>query len=109
MLIPFLDQVLGSSSALGVNTAVLAMSHRSRLNVMANTIGPSPVEIFARFEDVNPQRAGRRRCETPPWAPRASTAPRTAASSGCTWSRTERSEAVDPVALGRSRQADAHR
>jgi len=55
VLIPFLDRVLASSASLGINTAVLAMSHRGRLNVMANTIGRSPFEIFARFEDVNPR------------------------------------------------------
>jgi 2-oxoglutarate dehydrogenase E1 component len=31
------------------------MSHRGRLNVMTNTIGRSPSEIFARFEDVDPR------------------------------------------------------
>ena len=55
VLIPFLDQVLASGAALGINAAVLAMSHRGRLNVMANTIGRSPLEIFARFEDVDPR------------------------------------------------------
>ena len=49
VLIPFLDQVLACSSSLGVDTAILAMSHRGRLNVMTNTIGRSPSEIFARF------------------------------------------------------------
>src|ERR1035441_1064285 len=55
VLIPFLKAVLGSSSGLGMNTCVLAMSHRGRLNVMANTVGRTPCEIFARFEDVNPR------------------------------------------------------
>ncbi|HEV2644853.1 MAG TPA: 2-oxoglutarate dehydrogenase E1 component [Acidobacteriaceae bacterium] len=55
VLIPFLDRIFATSSALGTDTAVLAMSHRGRLNVMTNTIGRSPSEIFARFEDVNPR------------------------------------------------------
>ena len=55
VLIPFLNRLLESSAALGVNTSVLAMSHRGRLNVMTNIIGRSPAEIFARFEDVNPR------------------------------------------------------
>jgi len=55
VLIPFLDQVLASSSACGVTKAVLAMSHRGRLNVMTNTIGRSSADIFARFEDVDPR------------------------------------------------------
>jgi 2-oxoglutarate dehydrogenase E1 component len=55
VLIPFLEQLLESSAGLGVQTSVLAMSHRGRLNVMTNTIGRSPSEIFARFEDVDPR------------------------------------------------------
>ena len=31
------------------------MSHRGRLNVMTNTIGRAPSEIFAKFEDVDPR------------------------------------------------------
>src|SRR6185437_8511949 len=42
VLIPFLDALLDSAAPLGANTAVLAMSHRGRLNVMTNTIGRSP-------------------------------------------------------------------
>jgi 2-oxoglutarate dehydrogenase E1 component len=55
VLIPFLNRVLETGAALGVNTSILAMSHRGRLNVMTNIIGRSPAEIFARFEDVNPR------------------------------------------------------
>ncbi|HEX3569286.1 MAG TPA: 2-oxoglutarate dehydrogenase E1 component [Acidobacteriaceae bacterium] len=54
-LIPFLEQLLETGSRLGIQTSVLAMSHRGRLNVMTNTIGRSPSEIFARFEDVDPR------------------------------------------------------
>jgi 2-oxoglutarate dehydrogenase E1 component len=55
VLIPFLDQVLATASTAGVARALLAMAHRGRLNVMANTIGRSPTEIFAKFEDVDPR------------------------------------------------------
>jgi 2-oxoglutarate dehydrogenase E1 component len=34
---------------------VMGMSHRGRLNVMANTFGKSPVAIFSKFEDANPR------------------------------------------------------
>ncbi len=54
-LIPFLDEVLGTGHRLGVVKALIAMSHRGRLNVMTNTIGRSPSEIFAKFEDVDPR------------------------------------------------------
>ncbi|NYF77742.1 2-oxoglutarate dehydrogenase E1 component [Granulicella arctica] len=55
VLIPFLDQVLATGSATGVSKAIIAMSHRGRLNVMTNTIGRSATEIFAKFEDVDPR------------------------------------------------------
>ena len=53
--IPFLDQVFATASAAGVTRSILAMAHRGRLNVMTNTIGRSPSEIFAKFEDVDPR------------------------------------------------------
>jgi 2-oxoglutarate dehydrogenase E1 component len=55
VLIPFLDQVFATSSAAGVTRSIVAMAHRGRLNVMTNTIGRSPAEIFAKFEDVDPR------------------------------------------------------
>jgi 2-oxoglutarate dehydrogenase E1 component len=55
VLIPFLDQVFATVSASGVARSLIAMAHRGRLNVMANTIGRAPSEIFAKFEDVDPR------------------------------------------------------
>ena len=55
VLIPFLDQVFATASAAGVTRSIVAMAHRGRLNVMTNTIGRSPAEIFAKFEDVDPR------------------------------------------------------
>src|SRR5216683_2354874 len=55
VLIPFLDQVFATASAAGVARSLIAMAHRGRLNVMANTIGRAPSEIFAKFEDVDPR------------------------------------------------------
>jgi 2-oxoglutarate dehydrogenase E1 component len=54
-LIPFLDEVLRMSVLAGVTRALIAMSHRGRLNVMTNIIGRAPAEIFAEFEDVDPR------------------------------------------------------
>src|SRR3984957_15096856 len=54
-LIPFLDRILAVSAGCGVTTAMIAMSHRGRLNVMTNTIGRSPSDIFTKFEDVDPR------------------------------------------------------
>ena len=55
VLIPFLNRVLEVSATLGVTKAILAMSHRGRLNVMTNIVGRDPSEIFTRFEDVYPR------------------------------------------------------
>ncbi len=55
VLIPFLDQVFATASASEVTRSLVAMAHRGRLNVMCNTIGRAPSEIFAKFEDVDPR------------------------------------------------------
>ena len=104
VLIPFLDTVLATSSALGANTAVLAMSHRGRLNVMTNTIGRSPAEIFARFEDVNPRSVlGGGDVKYHMGATGEFRAPDGNAIALHLVSNPSHLEAVDPVALGRSR------
>jgi 2-oxoglutarate dehydrogenase E1 component len=54
-LVPFLHQLLATAAATDVNTCVLAMSHRGRLNVMTNIIGRPASEIFTKFEDVDPR------------------------------------------------------
>ncbi len=54
-LIPFLDRVFAVSAGIGVSKAMIAMSHRGRLNVMTNTIGRAASEIFTKFEDVDPR------------------------------------------------------
>ena len=54
-LIPLLDEVLEGASARGAEQAVIGMSHRGRLNVMAHTVGNRVAEIFAGFEDVDPR------------------------------------------------------
>jgi 2-oxoglutarate dehydrogenase E1 component len=54
-LIPFLDELLNRAAELGAERSIMGMSHRGRLNVMVNTFGKSPVDIFAKFEDVDPR------------------------------------------------------
>jgi 2-oxoglutarate dehydrogenase E1 component len=54
-LLPLLDAVLNSAAEQGAEQAVLAMSHRGRLNVMTHIVGRDPAEVFARFEDVDPR------------------------------------------------------
>src|SRR5271166_4712813 len=54
-LIPLLDEILNSAASYGAEQAVLAMSHRGRLNVILNIVRRPAEEIFAGFEDVDPR------------------------------------------------------
>jgi 2-oxoglutarate dehydrogenase E1 component len=54
-LIPLLDAILNAASEHKVEQAMLAMSHRGRLNVMVHIVGRPAAEVFARFEDVDPR------------------------------------------------------
>jgi 2-oxoglutarate dehydrogenase E1 component len=54
-LIPLLDEILDAASENGAEQAVLAMSHRGRLNVIINVVNRPAAEIFAGFEDVDPR------------------------------------------------------
>jgi 2-oxoglutarate dehydrogenase E1 component len=55
VLIPFLDEILNRAADHGAIKSVVGMSHRGRLNVMANTFGKSAADIFSKFEDANPR------------------------------------------------------
>ena len=54
-LLPLLDAILSAATEQGAHQAVLAMSHRGRLNVMVHIVGRGAAEVFARFEDVDPR------------------------------------------------------
>jgi 2-oxoglutarate dehydrogenase E1 component len=54
-LIPLLDEMIDAAAAAGAEEAVLAMSHRGRLNVLHYVAGKSAVDLFAGFEDVDPR------------------------------------------------------
>jgi 2-oxoglutarate dehydrogenase E1 component len=57
-LIPMLDTLLGDAAEEGMEEVVIGMSHRGRLNVLANTIGKSYGKIFREFAgDVDPASA----------------------------------------------------
>jgi 2-oxoglutarate dehydrogenase E1 component len=49
-LIVLLDQLIESSASHGVRSVVLGMAHRGRLNVLINTAGKAPQDLFAEFE-----------------------------------------------------------
>ncbi len=49
-LIPMLDNLLQRAGAAGVQELVIGMAHRGRLNVLVNTLGKMPKDLFAEFE-----------------------------------------------------------
>ncbi len=54
-LIPLLDEMLDAAAGSGAQEAVMAMSHRGRLNVLLYVAGKSAIDLFAGFEDVDPR------------------------------------------------------
>ncbi|HKN50081.1 MAG TPA: multifunctional oxoglutarate decarboxylase/oxoglutarate dehydrogenase thiamine pyrophosphate-binding subunit/dihydrolipoyllysine-residue succinyltransferase subunit, partial [Actinomycetota bacterium] len=57
-LIPMLDAILGDAADVGLTESVIGMSHRGRLNVLANIVGKSYGQIFREFEgDIDPSAA----------------------------------------------------
>ncbi|HZF24327.1 MAG TPA: 2-oxoglutarate dehydrogenase E1 component, partial [Burkholderiales bacterium] len=50
MLIPMLDNLLQRAGEAGVQELVIGMAHRGRLNVLVNTLGKMPKDLFTEFE-----------------------------------------------------------
>ncbi len=49
-LIPMLSDLIQQFGASGVKEVVIGMAHRGRLNVLINTLGKAPSELFSEFE-----------------------------------------------------------
>jgi hypothetical protein len=45
-----MDELIQRAGASGVDEMVIGMAHRGRLNVLVNTLGKMPKELFAEFE-----------------------------------------------------------
>ncbi|MDP2142672.1 MAG: 2-oxoglutarate dehydrogenase E1 component [Gallionella sp.] len=52
-LIPLLHHLLQRASGQGVKETVIGMAHRGRLNVLVNTLGKLPKNLFAEFEGIH--------------------------------------------------------
>ena len=107
--IPILDTVLGAAADDGLDGAVLGMSHRGRLNVLANIVGKSYDQIFREFEGyVDPTSVqGSGDVKYHLGAVGQVREPDAAPTSRWSWPPTpSHLEAVDPVVLGmvRARQ-----
>ncbi|MDV6344549.1 2-oxoglutarate dehydrogenase E1 component [Nitrosomonas sp. Is37] len=49
-LIPLLDKLLQHAGEVGIKEIVIGMAHRGRLNVLVNTLGKMPSDLFLEFE-----------------------------------------------------------
>lgn len=45
-----MDEVVRHAGAAGVQEIIIGMAHRGRLNVLVNTLGKMPADLFAEFE-----------------------------------------------------------
>jgi 2-oxoglutarate dehydrogenase E1 component len=54
-LIPMLDLLIQKAGAAGVGEIVMGMAHRGRLNVLVNTLGKMPADLFTEFEGKQAQ------------------------------------------------------
>ncbi len=53
-LVPLLDGLIQRAGASGVQQIVMGMAHRARLNVLVNTLGKMPADLFREFEGTQP-------------------------------------------------------
>ncbi|SEQ50978.1 2-oxoglutarate dehydrogenase E1 component [Nitrosomonas ureae] len=54
-LIPLLDSLIHRAGKAGIQQIVMGMAHRARLNVLVNTLGKMPADLFREFEEKQPQ------------------------------------------------------
>ncbi|MDX9842292.1 MAG: 2-oxoglutarate dehydrogenase E1 component [Aquabacterium sp.] len=50
-----MDELIQSAGEKGVQEIVIGMAHRGRLNVLVNTLGKQPKELFSEFEHTAPE------------------------------------------------------
>jgi 2-oxoglutarate dehydrogenase E1 component len=55
-MIPMIDLLIEAAGQHGIEELVIGMAHRGRLNVLVNLMGKNVREVFAAFDDKNPER-----------------------------------------------------
>ncbi len=50
-----MDELINVASVKGVQEVVIGMAHRGRLNVLVNTLGKMPKDLFAEFDHTAPE------------------------------------------------------
>ena len=51
-----MDEVVQRAGSSGVQEIVIGMAHRGRLNVLVNTLGKMPADLFAEFDHTAPEQ-----------------------------------------------------
>ncbi len=57
-LIPLMDDLIQGAGAKGVKEVVLGMAHRGRLNILVNSLGKIPADLFSEFEGKHAHDVG---------------------------------------------------
>jgi 2-oxoglutarate dehydrogenase E1 component len=57
-VIPLLDDIIQGAGEKGVREVVLGMAHRGRLNVLVNSLGKLPADLFSEFEGKHAHELG---------------------------------------------------
>ena len=61
-----MDELVQRAGAKGVQEIVIGMAHRGRLNVLVNTLGKMPKDLFAEFDHTAAGSPASRRRQVPP-------------------------------------------
>ena len=61
-----MDELVQRAGEKGVQEIVIGMAHRGRLNVLVNTLGKMPKDLFAEFDHTAPERPAVGRRQVPP-------------------------------------------
>jgi 2-oxoglutarate dehydrogenase E1 component len=49
-LIPLVDEIIQRAGSYGAKEIIIGMAHRGRLNILVNTLGKNPSDLFSEFE-----------------------------------------------------------
>ena len=109
-MIPALEQIIKRGGHLGVKEIVLGMSHRGRLNVLANVMAKPYRQIFHEFQGGSspiPRTCRVRATSNIIWAPRPTASSTVTRVHLSLTANPSHLEASDPVVLGKARAKQA--
>ena len=56
--IPLIDEIIQRAGSLGTQEIVIGMAHRGRLNLLVNSMGKNPADLFDEFEGKTVNKYG---------------------------------------------------